>query len=98
MASEASHLAQPLPRSFFSSDGEGDLRGELTSVHSPLGSPSTLANWAFDVLPNDLFGRLGALRAKGARLRCVCGATEGDPVASACASQCPRVTSKSEHL
>ena len=59
VASEASHLAIPFPASFYTKDGEGDLRGEATHVSAPLGTPSYALNLMLDELPHHVFSSLG---------------------------------------
>ena len=61
VASEASHAAKPLDPSFFRDRGEGDLRGEVTHNHAPLGTAYLSLNLALDVLPSAMtaFGATG---------------------------------------
>ena len=61
VSSEASHAAKPLDPSFFRDRGEGDLRGEVTHNHAPLGTAYLSLNLALDVLPSAMaaFGATG---------------------------------------
>lgn len=61
VSSEASHAAKPLDPSLFRDLGEGDLRGEVTHNHAPLGTAYLSLNLALDVLPSAMaaFGATG---------------------------------------
>jgi NAD(P)-dependent dehydrogenase (short-subunit alcohol dehydrogenase family) len=79
VSSEAAALARPFHPSLYHGFGEGDLRGEITNVGTPLETPSRVANLLFYTMPSYL-SRIGAwlVRSVGPGVSLYGGFGEGD--------------------